>query len=357
MELPGTGIGLEVTKNLVELHKGRIFVKSKVATEEDALSGSEFIIQLPLSKRYFAEDDIHIGSAMTNKPSLVVEDELLEHSTFDDNMMDIASESAEKEQQPEILIVEDNLDMTDFLISILIKGFRIQSAANGIRALEIMEEKSFSLIISDVMMPEMDGIEFCRQVKENINTSHIPVILLTAKTDIESQMSGLKTGADDYITKPFNSWILIQKINNLILSRERLWERFDKQIIFNPQELTPNSLDLKILTSAKDVVERNLSNPDLNVSLFAQEVGMCKSNLYEKLKSLTGKTINEFISSIRLKKAAELILSGELNLAEISMIVGYQDPNYFSKSFKKFFGVVPSKFNDESSLVLKSMNL
>jgi AraC-like DNA-binding protein len=188
-------------------------------------------------------------------------------------------------------------------------------------------------------------------VKENLNTSHIPVILLTAKTDIESQISGLKSGADDYITKPFNSQILIEKINNLILSRERLWERFNKQVVFDPGELTPNSLDIKLLNKVKEVVEIHLSNPDLDVSLFAREVGMSKSILYEKLKSLTGKTINEFISSIRLKKAAELILAGELNLSEISMEVGYLDPNYFSKSFKKHFGVVPSKFNHESAAV------
>ena len=208
------------------------------------------------------------------------------------------------------------------------------------------------MIISDVMMPEMDGIDLCRHVKENLNTSHIPVILLTAKTDIESQISGLKSGADDYITKPFNSQILIEKINNLILSRERLWERFNKQVVFDPGELTPNSLDIKLLNKVKEVVEIHLSNPDLDVSLFAQEVGMSKSILYEKLKSLTGKTINEFVSSIRLKKAAELILVGELNLSEISMEVGYLDPNYFSKSFKKHFGVVPSKFTGESTLIL-----
>ena len=160
--------------------------------------------------------------------------------------------------------------------------------------------------------------------------------------------------ADDYITKPFNSQILIEKINNLILSRERLWERFNKQVVFDPGELTPNSLDIKLLNKVKEVVEIHLSNPDLDVSLFAREVGMSKSILYEKLKSLTGKTINEFISSIRLKKAAELILAGELNLSEISMEVGYLDPNYFSKSFKKHFGVAPSKFNVESTLVNKS---
>ncbi len=200
-------------------------------------------------------------------------------------------------------------------------------------------------------MPEMDGIEFCGKVKENLNTSHIPIILLTAKTDIESQISGLRKGAEDYITKPFNSRVLIEKINNLILLRKRLWERYNKQVVFDPQELTPNSIDIKLLNSVKEVVESNISNPDLDVSLFAREVGMSKSILYDKLKVLTGKTINDFISSMRLKKAAELILDGELNLSEISIEVGYLDPNYFSKSFKKHFGVVPSKFDGESAFV------
>jgi YesN/AraC family two-component response regulator len=250
--------------------------------------------------------------------------------------------------------VEDNADMRYFIKGVLIGNYRIQTSDNGKNALENIKSNSISMIISDVMMPEMDGIDLCRHVKENIHTSHIPVILLTAKTDIESQISGLKSGADDYITKPFNSQILIEKINNLILSRERLWERFNKQVVFDPGELTPNSLDIKLLNKVKEVVEIHLSNPDLDVSLFAREVGMSKSILYEKLKSLTGKTINDFISSIRLKKAAELILLGELNLSEISMEVGYLDPNYFSKSFKKHFGVVPSKFNVESTLVNKS---
>ena len=349
MDATSAGIGLAVTKELVELHKGKISVNSKVASEEDPGSGTQFTISLPVGKDYYSKNELRTEDKFPGKPVSQYEDILLDVSTPGTPMKDPAPERAENNNRPEVLIVEDNSDMRDFIKGILTGNYRIHTAENGKAAQELLQSYNISLIISDVMMPEMDGIEFCRQVKENLNSSHIPVILLTAKTDIDSQIHGLKTGADDYITKPFNSQVLIEKISNLILLRERLWERFNKQVIFNPGELTSNSLDVKLLNQVKEVAEKHLSNPDLDVTLFAREVGMSKSILYEKLKSLTGKTINDFISSMRLKKAAELILAGELNLSEISMEVGYLDPNYFSKSFKKHFGVVPSKFTSKST--------
>ncbi len=351
LEVTSAGIGLAVTKELVELHKGRISVNSKVASEEDSESGTQFNISLPVGKEYFSENERLTRDTIPDKPVSQHKNILLDITNPDIQFKDPDPESADNKYRPEVLIVEDNADMRDFIRGVLIRNYRIHTAENGKVALELLQSNNISLIISDVMMPEMDGIEFCRHVKENLNSSHIPVILLTAKIDIESQIYGLKTGADDYITKPFNSQILTEKIGNLILLRERLWERFNNQLVFNPREITSNSLDIKLLNKVKEVAERHLSNPDLNVSLFAQEVGMSKSILYEKLKSLTGKTINDFISSIRLKKAAELILASELNLSEISMEVGYLDPNYFSKSFKKHFGVVPSKFTSESASI------
>lgn len=351
LDVASAGIGLAVTKELVELHKGSISVDSKVASEEDPESGTNFTISLPLGKEYFSKNELLPRELVLDKPFSHAEDLLLDISTLENQMDDPPPTTEETKNRPEVLVVEDNTEMRDFIKDILIENYRIHTSDNGKAALEILKDNSISLIISDVMMPEMDGIEFSKNVKENLNSSHIPVILLTAKTDIESQISGLKSGADDYITKPFNPQVLIEKINNLILLRERLWERFNKQLVFNPGELTSNSVDIKLLNRVKEVAERHLSNPDLDVTLFSREVGMSKSILYEKLKSLTGKTINDFISSMRLKKAAELILEGELNLSEISMEVGYLDPNYFSKSFKKHFGVIPSKFTGESTLV------
>ncbi len=336
---------------LIELHKGSISVKSRVASEDNRGSGSEFIIRLPQDKKKYTKDEI-LEVDLSSEARYKLNKEILEGlGTTEGGDINEHSVTPPNDQKPAILIVEDNDEMQEFISGILKKNFRTQSANNGKEALEILDKKGFSLIISDLLMPEMDGIEFCGKVKENLNTSHIPIILLTAKTDIESQISGLRKGAEDYITKPFNSLVLIEKINNLILLRKRLWERYNKQVVFDPQELTPNSIDIKLLNSVKEVVESNISNPDLDVSLFAREVGMSKSILYDKLKVLTGKTINDFISSMRLKKAAELILDGELNLSEISIEVGYLDPNYFSKSFKKHFGVVPSKFDGESAFV------
>jgi len=351
MNVTSTGIGLALTKELVELHKGSISVISQVSSENNTKGGSKFIVELPISRSsYHKNERIQINGAyktlLNHKMDITSDVE-----TLGTQLANLPKESNENDNRPAVLIVEDNKDMNSFIKSILMKYFRTISAKNGKEAIEILQDNSFSLIISDVMMPEINGIDFCKYVKDNIKSSHIPVILLTAKTDTESQIAGLRTGADDYITKPFNSKILIEKINNLILIRKRLWEKFNKQIVFTPEDLTPNTLDVKLLANIKKVVERHISNPELDVSLFAQEVGMSKSILYEKLKSLTGKTINEFISSIRLKKAAKLILEGELNISEISLEVGYMDPNYFSKAFKKHFGVVPSKFNDQSSFV------
>jgi DNA-binding response OmpR family regulator len=346
LDVTSAGIGLAVTKELVELHKGSISVNSKVASEEDSRSGTLFTINLPIGKEHFSDNERLIGDTIKDTPASQYEDILLDINTPNTPMKDPAAEPADNIKRPEVLIVEDNTDMREFIKGVLLqKNYRVQTAENGKMALDLLQGNSISLIISDVMMPEMDGIEFCNHVRENLNTSHIPIILLTAKTDIESQIHGLKAGADDYITKPFNSQILVEKISNLIRMRERLWERFNKQLVFNPGELTSNSLDIKLLNRVKEVTERHLSNPDLDVSLFAREVGMSKSILYDKLRSLTGKTINDFISSMRLKKAAELIMVGELNLSEISLEVGYLDPNYFSKSFKKHFGVVPSKYS------------
>ena len=345
LDVTSAGIGLAVTKKLVELHKGSISVNSKVASEEDSSSGTIFTINLPVGKEHFSEEERLIVDTTTDTPVSQHKNILVDIDTPNMPSKIPAVEPEDNIKRPEVLVVEDNADMREFIKSVLISNYRVHTAENGKAALDLLESKNISMIISDVMMPEMDGIEFCRHVRDNLNSSHIPVILLTAKTDIESQIHGLKTGASDYITKPFNSEILIEKISNLILMREKLWEKFNKQLVFNPGELTSNSLDIKLLTRVKEVAEKHLSNPDLDVALFAREVGMSKSILYDKLKSLTGKTINEFISSMRLKKAAELIMLGELNLSEISMEVGYLDPNYFSKSFKKHFGVVPSKFS------------
>jgi signal transduction histidine kinase/DNA-binding response OmpR family regulator/ligand-binding sensor domain-containing protein len=332
-EASGAGIGLALSKKLVELHKGKITVESKVSDEQNADSGTTFQIELPIGKEQYKKNELALEDRGVNVNVVHPEEALVDVNYPDPDEPENEADNETGDDLPKILVVEDNPDMRDFIKSILCGNYWIDCAENGKEGIDILQGNQYSLIISDVMMPIMDGIELCKYVKEDINTSHIPLILLTAKSDIESQISGLKTGADDYITKPFNAEILIEKINNLIQLRKRLWERFNNQVTFMPDELTSNSVDIKLLNRAKNVTEIHLSNPDLNVNLFSKELGMSKSILYEKLKNLTGKTINDFISSIRLKKAAELIMVGELNLSEISMEVGYLDPNYFSKCF------------------------
>lgn len=345
--ISGAGIGLELTKKLVEIHKARISVESTIAQKNNPASGTTFTILLPIGKESFKDEEIFDSSRDKYSDGIELPQNQIYQEIANHILPETASEESEKINGPKILVVDDNPDLRDYLSSILVNDYRVFFAENGEAGLQIVQEHDFDLIISDIMMPFMDGVEFCRNLKTNVKSSHIPVILLTAKTAIDSQIKGLETGADDYITKPFNHQILITKIRNIIESRRKLRLQFDKQLIFKPEELATNSVDLKLLKRANEIVEAQLSNPDFDITMFSQEMCMSKSTLYEKLKGLTGQTINDFISAIRLKNAAQLIVKGELNISEVSLKVGYLDSNYFSKLFKKHFGVVPSKFVDK----------
>jgi DNA-binding response OmpR family regulator len=260
---------------------------------------------------------------------------------------DIDSSKQAQTQQtglPLLMIVEDNADMRLFIQSEFMDSYRIIEVANGARGLEMAFVEIPDVIISDVMMPVMDGVEFCRHLKSDERTSHIPIVMLTAKSSDENALLGLESGADDYIVKPFNASILRLKIRNIIQSRKRYQSRFIQEPAASIKEIAPTALDEKFLKKAYQVVERNIENADLDANDFAIAVGMSRAQVYRKITAITGQSVKEFIRIIRLKKAAELLMTQDDNITEIAFKVGFNSAAYFTKSFTDYYGVSPTKY-------------
>jgi len=241
-------------------------------------------------------------------------------------------------------VVDDNSDIRNYITQQLQHKYCFEQAVNGAEGLEKAIEFQPDLIISDVLMPEIDGIELCRRLKTEIQTSHIPIILLTALTSLEYEIEGLETGADAYISKPFSMELLEVHIKNLIESRRKLKERFDLDISLQPKEITINSLDKNFLEEAMAIIEKYMSKPDFDVQLFVNEIGMSRTVLYRKLKAVTGLSVNEFINTVRLKRAVQLLQQRKLSVSEIAYEVGFSSPKYFSTCFRKQFHKTPSEF-------------
>lgn len=333
----GTGIGLAVTKNIVKLHKGII---EAISNEGE---GTSFIVLLPLGNMHLNEKQIVdssvnlIGDESSyyfGKPDYLINSPVNE--IIDENV------NIDK-SRPVLLLVEDNNELRTFIKNIF-TDYTIYEAENGQKALDIANKNVIDLIISDVMMPVMDGIELCAKIKTNILTSHIPVILLTAKTSEESQKSGYTTGADAYITKPFDSQILEIRVSNILKSRKIFIEKFKKDTILEPKELVATSADEIFLQRAIDLIEKNITNTAYSIDDFISEMNMSRSVLYRKLKALTDQSITEFIRTIKLKRAAQLILKSQLSISEIAFELGFNDLKYFRISFQKLFNELPSQY-------------
>ncbi|GAA4304571.1 hybrid sensor histidine kinase/response regulator transcription factor [Aestuariibaculum suncheonense] len=340
-ERTGTGIGLALSKNLVELHKGEIKVKSKKE------KGTTFKVLLPLGKDHLIKDQIE-------KPTDAVkleEDYSIEKSVYVDKELLTINEETQKgnvlnASLATILIVEDNYEVRGFVKSIFEKSYNIFEAPNGKKAIEIAKKQDVDLIISDIMMPEMDGMELCEIIKTNINTSHIPVILLTAKTSQEFQKAGFSTGADAYVTKPFDAEILELRVENILASRKNLIHKFKKDVILQPKEITVTSADELFLQKAIDLVEENITNSEFTIQDFIEGMGMSRSVLYRKLKALTDQSTSEFIRTIKLKRAAQLIEQTQMTISEIAFDLGFNDLKNFRTSFQKLFDKLPSDFRN-----------
>lgn len=338
-KISGSGIGLALTEELIKTHHGEIFVESELG------KGSIFEIQFPcledayqvseLTERMDDSINIHEQVALLNSEFKVEPEE------------EVASEESNQipsEKRSTVLVVEDNNDLRKFIAHRLSETYHVLEAVDGAVGVQLAESKSPDLIISDVMMPNVDGLELCGTLKNNLSTSHIPIILLTAKSAVENQIEGLQIGADDYLAKPFNFDLLEARVANLIESREKLRAQFLQFSDIQPQEVTTNIKDQKFIEHAIEVVTQNLGDSEFGVKEFVDQMGISRSLLHKKLTSLANQSAAEFINHQRMKTARKLLQQNELNVSEVAYQVGYNDPKYFSRLFSKSFGQSPKEY-------------
>ncbi|MCL3780088.1 hybrid sensor histidine kinase/response regulator [Prolixibacteraceae bacterium JC049] len=305
----GIGIGLALTRELVKMHNGTIKVESKPG------EGSCFIVDIPL--------------VIVDKTEMAT---------------DVTEDGVHNEQT--LLIAEDNSELREYIAQLFV-GYHVIQAENGRKAWEAIDKKQPDIIISDVMMPEMTGIELCEKVKNDIRFSHIPVVLLTAYSDTTHQLQGSKAGADLYIGKPFNNELLVSKVAALIENRARAIKHYQQSEDTSIELITQNSLDKGLVDQLCELIEKHIDNSELNVELLASEVGLSRSQLTRKLTSIADLAPGQFIQNYRLKKAAYLLKNSELNVSEIAYKTGFSDPKYFSRNFKKLFDVTPSEYRSK----------
>jgi signal transduction histidine kinase/ligand-binding sensor domain-containing protein/CheY-like chemotaxis protein len=338
----GSGIGLALTKELVELHHGKITVDSQLG------EGTLFTVFLPLGKEYLKPEEI-VNSA---EPDEMLEP--VEHiiQFTESETKEILIDDEKEDTRPLLLIVEDNDDLRAYIRSYLADDYRISEAIDGEMGMKKAIEKIPDLIISDVMMPKMDGYELCEKLKTDERTSHIPVVLLTARASMESRIEGLETGADDFITKPFDPVELQTRVKNLIVQRRRLQDRFMKKIrkmglehFFEKETEDITPMDQKFMQRIILIIQKYLSDPDFDVEMLSSAMALSRMQVHRKLMGLSGYTPGNFIRHLRLNKAAELIKNKTGTVSEITFDVGFNNLSYFSKCFKKQFGVLPSEYN------------
>ncbi|MDD3319968.1 MAG: two-component regulator propeller domain-containing protein [Paludibacter sp.] len=330
------GIGLSLTNDLVQIHKGNIEVKSKVG------EGAMFTIEIPISKNMYSDIELSEEEPKVlefEKMAEIVEENMQENCTKDEH-------ENETKRNFSILIVEDNKELNALITDYFSAEYNVLSAENGLKGLEIIKDNDIDLIISDVMMPEMDGLTFCKLLKNDIATSHINVLMLTAKSSTEDRIDSYNAGADSYIAKPFEMALLEARVKNLISKRKEKTEDFKKNHEITISSMEYGSLDELFLNQAVQIVESRLSDDSFDFDHFAVEMASSKSTLHRKLKSLTGLSPGEFIQNIRLKHAVQMLKNNVGNISEIAFAVGFNDPKYFSRCFKIEFGVTPREFQE-----------
>jgi signal transduction histidine kinase/ligand-binding sensor domain-containing protein/DNA-binding response OmpR family regulator len=331
----GTGIGLALCKELAEIHLGKIEVESTKG------EGSCFRLILPSTiESYNGLDKVYIENAkeesafsiLPSTPSQMYEEEI-----------------QLKNIKYSMVIVEDDPQICTYLVEEFSKFYKTFSAENGKEALKLILKNLPDIIISDIIMPEMDGLELCRKVKGNIETSHIPVIILTAKVEMEFQIDGLETGADAYVQKPFNMRYLKVLVKNILDKRSSMFRAFSQNNIIIPSEFSTNKMDEEFLQKVINYIEINIENTELSVDMLAQNMNLSRSQVYRKIKALTDYTANEFIRQIRLKKSLKLLSEGNMNISEIAYSVGFSSQSYFTRSFKEYYGKSPSEMKNQSN--------
>ena len=335
----GAGIGLNFTKKLIELHRGGI----KVLSDEKG-GGSNFVFWLPKDMKYYK--NVKGVSFSTEEESKTFITQTNAQTHISGVIDDIVDENIIKKRSklPIVLVIDDNADIRSFLKKGLKNEFDVYEAENGLRGFELACKLMPNVVVTDILMPVMDGIEFCDKLKTTQETSHIPVVMLTAKTSQEWEIEGLKTGADAYIRKPFDMEVVKLKIKNILKYRGELRKKFNREITLQPNEVTVTSSDEKFLQDSIEIVEKHMMDSDFSVEILVKEMALSRSTFYLKIKELTGLSTGEFIRNIRLKRAMQLLEKSNLSVKEIMFMTGFNTASYFSKCFKKQFGVIPSKY-------------
>ncbi|QOD60956.1 response regulator [Polaribacter haliotis] len=333
----GTGIGLSIAKNIVKLHKGEIAVESNKNEK-----GSVFSVALALGRAHLSDDEIIKDFKFSDDVSQYVI-EPNKPIIFEDELTDAINDK----DKPTILLVEDSKPLRKFMKSILKETYNILEAENGKIALKMAQKYLPNLIVSDVIMPVMVGTELCTEIKNNIKTSHIPVILLTSRSSLIYKLEGLESGADDYISKPFDVNEFQIRIKNLLQTSNRLKEKYAGENDLNPSEVIISSLDEKLYKKALEIVENNISNESFDIPFFCSELGVSRTMLFIKIKAWTNFTPNDFIQHFRMKRAAQLLEQGKINISEVSYKVGFKNPKYFSKCFLKKYGETPTQYSNK----------
>ena len=331
----GSGIGLALSKEMVELHHGKLWVESEVGM------GANFFVEIPLGNEHLSPEEIvdieipykHVLANM-HSPQIKTPD-----FTWLQETPDKSPTGA-----PLVLVVEDNVEVLQYIKSIFESHYKIVSASNGLEGMEKAKQLNPELIISDIMMPELDGIAMCEKLKLDVQTSHIPIILLTARSAQVFKNEGLDIGADDYITKPFNPTELRLRVKNIIQNRHKMRQKFVRVINLEPKEITVTSADEEFLIRALEIAEKHIDDSSFTTDQFAYELAVSRPLLFTKIKSLTSQTPNNFVKTLRIKRAAQLLETRKLNVSEVAYKVGFKDSRYFSKCFQKQFDQTPSEY-------------
>jgi ligand-binding sensor domain-containing protein/signal transduction histidine kinase/DNA-binding response OmpR family regulator len=335
----GTGIGLALSKNIVELHAGTIIVSSRPVTPRRA-GETTFTVSLQSGFAHLEESRV-----VANDISCEDLAHYHVHSEVDTMLTeDVAKKAIRVDSNTTILVVEDNEEVRQFIRETLEGSYRILESSNGALGLESALQHLPDMVITDVMMPEMDGTELCRHIKSDERLNHIPVIMLTARATYIHQLNGFEHGADAYITKPFSIQLLQLQVSNILASKKAMRQRFSREMLLQPQMVTVTSPDEKFLSKLMGIIDSHMEDSEFGVTEMMGEIGMSKNVLYKKVQALTNLSVADFIKSVRLQKAAHLLEQNKLTIAEVAFAVGFNDRKYFSKEFKKQFNLSPSEY-------------
>ena len=339
-EKPGSGIGLHLVRESTVLHGG------KVTVESHSGQGSTFIVYLPIDLKPEGEQPETLESDYAESERT---GDTRQENVFPSQQEPASPSPENSDNRKRLLIIEDNKEFRTFLKEQLEEFYQVLEASDGEEGEQCAIDKNPDLIISDIMMPKVDGIELCRRVKTNVQTSHIPVILLTARTADDIKINSYEVGADSYMSKPFNFDMLMVRIEKLIEQQEKRKQEFSRNIEVNPSLITITSVDEKLIQRALEYIEKNMDNTEYAVEELSRDLGMTRMNLYRKLQSITGNTPSDFIKSIRLKRAAQLLQGSQLTMVEVADCVGFSSASYFTKCFKEMFGVTPTQYAETHS--------